>query len=104
MHQKFTLLTTGMYDLQHTDQPCPQPGCGHEQQQCPTHLSNHPDHPQLPINHLILTLTAALLDAIQENNIIELTAINHLYRQSVVILTLVEELVEELYVFHDLLM
>ena len=38
--------------------------------------------PQLPINHLILTLTTALQDAIQENDIIELTAIDHLYRQT----------------------
>ena len=40
------------------------------------------DRPQPPINHPILTLTAAFLDAIQENNIFELTAIYHLYKQS----------------------
>ena len=47
----------------------------------PTSLTT-PDRPQPPINHPILTLTAAFLNAIQENNIFELTTINHLYNQS----------------------
>ena len=40
MHQKFSLLSTGMYDLQRIDQPHSQPGFGPEQQQCTTDLSD----------------------------------------------------------------
>ena len=48
----------------------------------PPTSSTTADHPQPPINHLILTLTAGLQDAIQENDIIKLIIIDHLYRQT----------------------
>ena len=40
------------------------------------------DHPQPLINHHILTLTAMLQDAIQENDIFELTTANNQYTQA----------------------
>ena len=80
MHQKLTLLTTGMYDLQHTQQSHPKSGCRSRRQQCHTYLSNY--RPQLLTNHHILTLTAMFQDAIQENNIFKLTATNNQYAQS----------------------
>ena len=40
------------------------------------------DHPQPPIDHPVLLLTTAFQLAIQKNDIDELTAINHLYIQT----------------------
>ena len=40
------------------------------------------DRPQPPINHHILTLTAMFQDAIQENDIFELTPANNQYTQA----------------------
>ena len=40
------------------------------------------DRPQPLINHPILILTATFQDAIQENNIFELTSVNHQYTQA----------------------
>ena len=75
MYQKFALPSTGMNDLHHTNQPCPQPGRGPWQQSRPSNLTDHSP----PANHTILLLTEVYLLAIQANEIAKITTINESY-------------------------
>ena len=75
-----------MYNRQHTDQPHLQPGCSPEQQKCTPQTSpTTTDHHQPAAKHATQILTAMFQIAIQEN-IFELTAIDHLYNQNPAIL------------------
>ena len=79
LSQKLSLLTTGLYDLQHSNQPHPRLE-HHPEWVQHAHLPTQSPQPQPLPNHLILSLTSTF---IMPYDIFELTATNNQYTHTV---------------------